>query len=85
MVRVKPQCPAVSSELECFKKTWAYHNGGQGDLDEVFFPFILQNLLLWGLFGEAKDSKGFIECKMSGPLISRNSLRKSVGVKSAGK
>lgn len=37
------------------------------------------------LFGEAEDTKDFIECKTSGPPVSRSSLRKSVGKKSEGK
>lgn len=52
---------------------------------EMSFFFFFQDMLVQGLFKEAEDSEGFIECKTSGPPVSRSSLRKSVGVKSEGK
>lgn len=50
----------------------------------LFFSH-LQNLLVEGLFKEAEDSEGFIECKTSGPPASRSSLRKPVRAELVGK
>lgn len=55
------------------------------EVKEIEMSVILQDLLVQGLFKEMEDSKGFIECKMSGLPLSRSSLRKSVGVKLEGK
>lgn len=84
--RENPKAPLGRAEPEPGQlwEPWVYRYGGQGDSDEAF-SFFSPPAGLWACLKKAEDSEGFIERKMSGPTVSRSSLRKSVGVKSEGK